>query len=160
MRHRLFQRPTKAGQFDISTSMLFLTDPKNHVRIVHGLRNHFPNNMFGGVLLWTLIEVLVRNLRSLYALWGAQKTPLTTGQVQDAKSHGCKIREAWLRLGLMSTPWWPIVERCSKNIVTFMCLAVYLLNTCMSLSNLLSKTPCTGGAFAAHAFRNVVSRMY
>ena len=48
---RLFQRTTKAGQFDISTSMLFFTDPKYHVRIVHGLRDHFPNTMFGGVLL-------------------------------------------------------------------------------------------------------------
>ena len=37
---RLFQKTTKAGQFDISTSMLFLTDPKYHVRIVRGLRNH------------------------------------------------------------------------------------------------------------------------
>ena len=62
---RLFQKVTKAGRFDISTSMLFLTDPKYHVRIVQGLMNHFPNTMFGGVLLWTLIEVLLRNMRSL-----------------------------------------------------------------------------------------------
>ena len=61
----LFQKTTKAGQFDISTSMLFFTDPKYHVRIVHCLKNHFPNTMFGGVLLWTLIEVLLRNMRSL-----------------------------------------------------------------------------------------------
>ena len=100
---RLFQKTTKAGQFDIRTSMLFLTDPKYHVRIVHGLRNHFPNTMFGGVLLWTLIEVLLRNMRSLYALW-RQKTPLTNGQVQDAKTHCRKIGEAWLRLGCKSTP--------------------------------------------------------
>ena len=71
---RLFQKTTKAGQFDISTSMLFLTDPKYHVRIVHGLRNHFPNTMFGGVLLWTLIEVLLRNMRSLYRLVEAKDT--------------------------------------------------------------------------------------
>ena len=64
---RLFQRTTKARQFDISTSMLFLTYPKHHVPIVHGLRNHFPNTMFGGVLLWTLIEVLLRNMRSPYS---------------------------------------------------------------------------------------------
>jgi hypothetical protein len=101
---RLFQKTTKAGQFDISTSMLFLTDPKYHVRIVHGLRNHFPNTMFGGVLLWTLIAVLLRNMRSLYALW-RQKTPLTNGQVQEAKTHCRKIGEAWLRLGWKSTPW-------------------------------------------------------
>ena len=63
---RLFQKTTKAGQFDISTSMLFLTDPKYHVRIVHGLKNHFPITMFGGVLLWTLIEVLLQNMRSLF----------------------------------------------------------------------------------------------
>ena len=50
---RLFQRTTKAGQFDMSTSMLFLTDPKYHVGFVHGLRNHFPNAMFRGVLLWS-----------------------------------------------------------------------------------------------------------
>ena len=84
--------------------MLFLTDPKYHVRIVHGLRNHFPNTMFGGVLLWGLIEVLLRNMRSLYALW-TQKTPLTNGQVQEAKTHCCKICEVWLRLGWKSTPW-------------------------------------------------------
>ena len=77
---RLFQKTTKAGHFDISTSMLFLTDPKYHVRIVHGPRNHFPNTMFGGVLLWTLIEVLLCNTRILYALW-RQNTPLTNGQV-------------------------------------------------------------------------------
>ena len=65
---RLFQKTTKARQLDISTSMLFLTNPKYHVRIVHGLRNNFPGTMFGGVLLWTLIEVLLRNMRSLYAL--------------------------------------------------------------------------------------------
>ena len=75
---RLFQRTTKAGQFDISTSMLFLTDTKYHVRIVHGLKNHFPNTIFGGVFLWTLIEVLLRNMRSLYDLW-RQHTPLTHG---------------------------------------------------------------------------------
>ena len=45
--------------------MLFLTDPKYHVRIVHGLRNHFPNTMFVGVLLWKLIEVLLRNMSCL-----------------------------------------------------------------------------------------------
>ena len=75
---RLFQRTTKVRQFDISTSMLFLTDPKYHIRIVNGLRNHFPNTMFGGVLLVTLVEVLLRNTRSLYAMW-RQKTPLTNG---------------------------------------------------------------------------------
>ena len=90
---RLFQRTTKARQFDNSTSMLFLLDPKYHVRSVHGLRNHFPNTMFGGVLLWTLIEVLLRNMRSLYALW-RQKTPLTNGKVQEAKTHCRKIGEA------------------------------------------------------------------
>ena len=84
--------------------MLFLTDPKYHVRIVHGLRNHFPNTMFGGVLLWTLIEVLLRNVSSLYALW-RQKTPLTNRQVQEAKTHCLKIGEAWLQLGWKSTPW-------------------------------------------------------
>ena len=101
---RLFQKTTKAGQFDINTSMLFLTDHKYHVRIVHGLRNHFLNTMFGGVVLWTLIEVLLRNMRSLYALW-RQKTPLTNGHVQEAKTNCCKIGEAWLRLGWKSTPW-------------------------------------------------------
>ena len=101
---RLFQRTTKAGQFDISTSKLFLTYPKHHVPIVHGLRNHFPITMFGGVLLWTLIEVLLRNMRSLYPLWREQ-TPLTNGHVQEAKTHCRKIGEAWLRLGWKSTPW-------------------------------------------------------
>ena len=100
----LFQKATNAGQFDINTSMLFLTDPKHHVRIVHGLRNNFPNTMFGGVLSWTLIEVLLRKRRSLYALW-RQKTPLTNGQVQEAKTHCRKTGEAWLRLGWKSTPW-------------------------------------------------------
>ena len=75
--------------------MLFLADPKYHVQIVHGLRNDFPNTMFGGVLLWTPIEVLPRNMRSLYVLW-RQKTPLTNGQVQEAKAHYRKIGEAWL----------------------------------------------------------------
>ena len=59
---RLFQSTTKVGQFDISTSMSFLTDPTYHVRIVNGLTNHFPNTMFGGVILWSLIEVLLRNI--------------------------------------------------------------------------------------------------
>ena len=84
--------------------MLFLTDPKYNVGIVHGLRNHVPNTMFGGVLLWTPIELLLRNMRSLYASW-RQKTPLTNGQVQDAKTHRRKIDEAWLRLGCKSTAW-------------------------------------------------------
>ena len=70
--------PLRQGNFDISTSMLFLAHRKYHVRIVHGLRNDFPNTMFGGVLLWTPIEVLLRNMRSLCALW-RQKTPLTNG---------------------------------------------------------------------------------
>ena len=92
--------------------MLFLTDPKYHVRIVHGPRNHFPNTMFGVVLLWTLIEVLLRNMRSLYALW-RQITPLTNGQVQEAKTHCRTIGEAWLKLGLTSTPWvhWTVTLR-------------------------------------------------
>ena len=101
---RLFENTTKAGQSDISTSMLFLTDPKYHVRIFNGFRNHFSNTMFGGVLLPTLIEVLLRNMRSLYALC-RQKTPLTNGEVQEAKSHCRKISEAWLKLGWKSTPW-------------------------------------------------------
>ena len=92
---RLFQKTTKAQQFDIGTSRLFLTDLKYHLRIVHGLRNPFPNTMFGAVLLWTLIEVLLCNMRSLYALW-RQKTPLTNGRVQEAKTHCRKIGEAWL----------------------------------------------------------------
>ena len=95
---KLFQKTTKAGQFDISTPMLFLTDPKYHIRIVHCLTNHFPNTMFVGVLLRTLIEVLLRNMRSLYALWRL-KTPLTNGQVQQAKTHCRNIGEVWLRLG-------------------------------------------------------------
>ena len=95
-RDRLFQRTTKVGQFDISTSMLFLIDPKYHVRIANGLNNHFLNTMFGGVLLWTPIEVLLRNMGSLYALW-RQKTPLANGQVQEAKAHCLKIGEAWLK---------------------------------------------------------------
>ena len=73
--------------------------------------NHFPNTMFGGVLLWTLIEVLLRNMRGLYAFW-RQKTPLTNGQVQEAKTPCCKFGEAWLRLGWKSTPWvhWTVVH--------------------------------------------------
>ena len=55
---------------------------------------------------------------------------------------------------------WAIVERCSKHIITFMCLAVCLRNRGISLSHLLSKTACMGGAFAAHAFHNAVSPMY
>ena len=66
--------------------------------------NHFRNTMFGSVLLWTLIEVLLRNMRSLYALW-RQKTSLTNGQVQEAKTHCRKMGEAWLKLGWKSTPW-------------------------------------------------------
>ena len=122
---RLFQKTTKVGQFDISTSMLFLTDPKYHVRIVHGPRNHFPNTMFGGVLLWTPIEVLLRNMRSLSAL-SRQKTPLTNGQVQEAKTHCRKIGEAWLPLGWKSTPWvhWTVahcgavLQKC-RNLYVF-----------------------------------------
>ena len=41
-----------------------------------------------------------------------------------------------------------------------MCSAVYLRNTGISLSNLLSKKTCVGGAFPAHAFHDVVSPMY
>ena len=122
---RLFQRTPKAGQFDISTSMLLLTDPKYHVRMVHGLRNHSPNTMFGGVLLWTLIEVLLRNMRSLYALW-RQKTPLTNGQVQEAKTHCCKIGEAWLPLGWKSSPWvhWTVAH-CGAVLQKFRNLYVF-----------------------------------
>ena len=105
--NRLYQRTNKAGQFDISTCMLFLTDPKYHVQIVHGLGNHVMNTMFGGVLLWTPVEVLLRNMRSQYALW-RQKTPLTNGQVQEAKSHCRKIGEAWLEWGWQSTPMGPL----------------------------------------------------
>ena len=98
------KKTAEAGQFDISTSMLFLTDPEYHVRVVPGLRKPFPNTMFGRVLLWTLIEVLLRNMRNLYALW-RQKTPLTNGQAIEAKTHCRKIGEAWVRLGWQSTPW-------------------------------------------------------
>ena len=101
---RLFQRTTRAGQCDTSTSVLFLIGPKYHVQITHGLTINFPNTMFGGVLLWTLIEVLVRNMRSLNALW-RQKTPLTNGKVQEAMIHCRKIGEAWRQLGWKSTPW-------------------------------------------------------
>ena len=63
-----------------------------------------PNTMFSGVLLWALIEVLVRNVRSLYALW-RQKTPLTNGKVKEAKAHYRKMGEPWLKLGWKPTPW-------------------------------------------------------
>ena len=66
--------------------MLLLTDPKYQVQIVRSLRNHFPNTMFDGIFLWKLIEVLPHSMRSLYAL-RRQKTPLTNGQVQEAKVH-------------------------------------------------------------------------
>ena len=123
----------------------------------------FPNTMFAAVLLWTLIEVLLRNMRSLYALW-RQKTPLINGQVQEAKTHCRKIGEAWLRLGWKSTPWvhWTMAH-CGAVLQKYrnlMCFAVYLRNTAISLSNLLSKTTCVGGASAAHAFHDVVSPMY
>ena len=62
---RRFKKTTNAQPFDISPSMFFLVDLKFHVRIVNGLKNYFPNTMFGGVLLWTLIEVLLCNMRSL-----------------------------------------------------------------------------------------------
>ena len=60
--------------------------------------------MFGGVLLWTPIDALLRNMRSLYAFW-RQKTPWTNGQVQEAKSNCRKSGQAWLKLGWKSTPW-------------------------------------------------------
>ena len=47
-----------------------------------------------------------------------------------------------------------------QKIVTFMCSAVYLRNTGISLSNLMSKTACVGRSFAAHAFHDVVSPMH
>ena len=122
---RLFQKTTKAGQLNISTFMLFLTDPKCHVRIVHGPRNHFPNTMFSGVLLWTLIQVLLRNMRSRYALW-RQKTPLTNGQVQEAKTHCRKIGEAWLRLVWKSTRWvhWTVAH-CGAVLQKYRKLCVF-----------------------------------
>ena len=157
---RLFQKTTKAGQFDISTSMLFLTDPKYHVRIVHGLRNHFPNTMFGGVLLWTLIEVLLRNMRSLYALW-RQKTPLTNGQVQKAKTHCRKIGEAWLRLGWKSTPWvhWTVAH-CGAVLQKYRNLYVFCSIPAEHRHKRFKLAVKNGGAFAAHAFHDVVSPMY
>ena len=113
----LFQRTTKVGQFGIITSMLFFTDPKYHVRVVNGPNNHFLNTMFGGVLLWRPIEVLLRNMRSLSSLW-RQNTVLINGQVQEAKAHCHKIGAAWLKLvGSQPhgcTEWWLIVDRCSK----------------------------------------------
>ena len=60
--------------------------------------------MFGGVLLWTLIEVLPRNMHSLYALW-RQKAPLTNGHVQEAKTYCREIGDTWLEMGWKSTPW-------------------------------------------------------
>ena len=80
------------------------------------------------------MKVLLRNIRSLYALW-RQKTPLTNGQVKEAKAHCRKIGEAWRKLG--SPP-----------------------NIGISLSKLLSKTVCMGAAFATHAFHDMVSRMF
>ena len=50
------------------------------------------------VLLWTLIEVLLRNIGNLYGLW-LHKTPLTNGQVQEAKSHCRKVNGTWRKLG-------------------------------------------------------------
>ena len=81
--------------------------------------------MFGGVLLWTLIEVLLRNMLSLYALW-RQKTPLTNGQVQEAKTHCRKIGEAWLKAGWKSTPWvhWT-VARCGAVLQKYRNLYVF-----------------------------------
>ena len=49
----LCQRTTKGGQFDISTSMLFVIDPKYHVQIVNGLKNHLWNTMFGYAMVTT-----------------------------------------------------------------------------------------------------------
>ena len=122
----LFQKTTKVEQFDISTSILFLIDPKYHVRSVHGLKNHFPNTMFGGVLLWTLNDVLLRNMRSPYALW-RQKTPLTNGQVQEAKTHCRKIGEAWLPLRCKSTPWvhWTVAH-CGAVLQKYRNLYVFI----------------------------------
>ena len=53
--------------------------------------------MFGGVLLRALIEVLLCNMRTMYALW-RQKTPFTNGKVEEAKAHRRKIIEPWLKL--------------------------------------------------------------
>ena len=111
--------PFNAGQYDISTSMLFLTDPKYHVRIVHGLRNHFPNAMFVGVLLWTLLELLLCNMCR-------QKTPWTNGQVQEAKTHCREIGEAWQSLGWKSTPWVHLsVAHCGAVLQTYCNLYVF-----------------------------------
>ena len=90
--------------------MLFLTDPKYHVGMVHGPWNLFPNTLFRGLLSRTCIEAWLRSMRSLYTLW-RQKTPLTNGQVQEAKGHCHKIIEAWLKLASKSTPWvqWTVV---------------------------------------------------
>ena len=104
---RLFQRTTKARQSDISTSMVFLTDPEYHVgnfNINYDLRNHFRNTMCGNILFWALNEVLLRNMRSLYTFW-REKTPFTNVQVKEAKAHCHKLGEAWLKLGWKSTPW-------------------------------------------------------
>ena len=51
----------------------------------------------------TLIEVVLRNMRSQNAYW-RQKTPLTNGQVQEAPTHCLKISEPLLPLGWKSTP--------------------------------------------------------
>ena len=64
-------------------------------------------------------------MRTLYALW-RQKTPLTNGQVQEAKSHCRKIGEAWLRLGWKSTPWvhWTVAQ-CAAALQKYRNLYVF-----------------------------------
>ena len=133
---QLFRRTTQAGHFNTGPSVLFFTDPKYHVRMVNGRRKHFSNTTFGCVLLWTLMQLMLRNMRSLYALWRG-KTVLTNGQMQDSKSHCPKsARHGWNWVGGQPHGFigqWPFVGQCYKHLVTVMCSAVYLQNTGISL---------------------------
>ena len=95
---RLFQKRTKEGLFDISTTKLFLQKRAYVTRLVANLRQHFAMRQTGGVYVWVVVDVLLRNFTSLYGLW-KERVPLTATQISAAWAHTAKIGEYRVKMG-------------------------------------------------------------
>ena len=99
-------RPTKDGQFDITSSRSFLMNPIWQQRVVDLIHEFYPQKRIQGhpYYVHTVLHALITCVAKLQTLWH-YKAWLADAQVEEGKAAAARLGQFWEMLRWKPTVW-------------------------------------------------------
>ena len=103
---RVALRPTKKDAFDLTSARVFLDDTQYQHRVVHLLKEYYPDRRTpnGAIKVYTVVHTILLALINLHTLW-TKKAYLSDVDVEEAERWAKKLGEGWKLMGWKATVW-------------------------------------------------------